>query len=295
MNRDPAERYLSSRGRRVERALRNWLNRIAIRPPRLRRAMAHSLFAKAKRLRPSLALAACESVGGRAAAVVPFACALELVHTYSLVHDDLPAMDDDPWRRGRPASHVAYDEATAILVGDALLTMAFEVLARTAVARGAPWPAATLELAAAAGPSGMVAGQAIDLAATARVLSPARLRQLHRLKTGALIRASIRGGALLGRANPTQLRALTAYADNVGLAFQIADDLLDIRGGRELGKTPGKDQRRRKATYPRLIGEQRSRERMLKLTGAAVHALRPLGSAAAALEHLARYVIARAR
>jgi geranylgeranyl diphosphate synthase type II len=292
---DPAEQYLRVQGRRVERHLRGLLDRSGTRPRRLRRAMAHSLFAKAKRLRPGLALAAGESVGGKVRQLLPYACALELVHTYSLVHDDLPAMDDDDWRRGRPASHIAFDEATAILVGDALLTLAFETLARAALHNGASWPAATLELARAAGPAGMVGGQALDLAATARRLPAARLTELHQLKTGALIRAAIRGGALLGGASRLQLRALTAYAERIGLAFQIADDLLDISGGAELGKTSGKDQRSRKATYPRLLGQRRSRELMLRLTQEALSALRPLGPRAETLRHLARYVVARAR
>ena len=295
MKPDPAERYLRVQGRRVERELRRWLERSSARPARLRSAMAHSLFARAKRLRPGLALAACEAVGGTASSILPYACALELVHTYSLVHDDLPAMDDDGWRRGQPASHIAFDEATAILVGDALLTLAFEILARSAMRGGRRWAAATLELARAAGPAGMVGGQALDLAATARKPTGANLREIHQLKTGALIRAAVRGGAILGGATASQLRALTAYAERVGLAFQIADDLLDLRGGSELGKTPGKDQRSRKATYPRLLGQKRSHDLMLRLTEEALAALPPLGARASALKHLARYIVARAR
>jgi geranylgeranyl diphosphate synthase type II len=279
----------------VERDLRRWLARAEVRPSRLRRAMAHSLFARAKRLRPGLALAAGAAVGGAAASIRPYACALELVHTYSLVHDDLPAMDDDGWRRGQPASHVAFDEATAILVGDALLTLAFEILARCATRAPRRWAAASFELARAAGPAGMVGGQALDLAATAGRPTLEKLREIHQLKTGALIRAAIRGGAILGGASPARLRALTAYAERIGLAFQIADDLLDVRGGAELGKTLGKDQRSQKATYPRLLGPQRSQELMLRLTEAALAELRTLGPPADALRHLARYVAARAR
>ncbi len=282
-------RWLARRARVVDRAL------AAALPPardRLRQAMRYSLLAGGKRIRPILALTAAEAVGAPARPVLPFACALEMIHTYSLVHDDLPAMDDDDLRRGRPTSHKVYGEGLAILVGDALLTEAFRVLAS---ARGVPPPRAlraVAEVAAAAGEAGMVGGQALDLAATGARTSAARLQEIHRRKTGALLRASVRVGALVGGAAPADLRRLTAYGEHVGLAFQIADDILDAGGG--AGADGRKDRELGKATYPALLGLDGARRAAIRERDAAIAALGRFGHAAHPLRAIATYVVARA-
>jgi geranylgeranyl diphosphate synthase type II len=283
------ERYLAARVRLVERGLAAVL---PAGPSLLRRAMRYSLLGGGKRIRPVLALAAAEAVGGTARRVLPFALALEMIHTYSLVHDDLPAMDDDDVRRGRPTSHRVYGEGVAILVGDALLTEAFRVLAG---ARGVA-PACTLravsEVAAAAGEAGMVGGQALDLAATG---TPARLghvRAIHRRKTGALLRVAVRVGGLVGGASAASLRRLSAYGEHVGLAFQIADDLLDTA---ECGDADGRtDRALGKATYPAAVGMAGARRAAARERDAAVAALALFGPRAEPLRRIARDVVARA-
>jgi geranylgeranyl diphosphate synthase type II len=282
-------RYLAARARMVERAL------AARFPParsRLRQALRYSLLAGGKRIRPILTLAATEAVGGAVRAALPFACALEMIHTYSLVHDDLPAMDDDDERRGRPTSHRVFGEGLAILVGDALLTEAFAVMA---TARGTPAPRALraiAEVAAAAGEVGMVGGQALDLAAEGRRLRLGQVRDIHRRKTGALLRVSVRVGALVGGADAGHLRRLTAYGTHLGLAFQIADDILDADGGPEAdGRT---DQALGKATYPGVLGMAGARRACRQARDAALAAVRPLGRAGAPLAAMAQFVAARA-
>jgi len=283
------ERYLAARGRLVERAL------AARFPParaRLRQAVRYSLLAGGKRIRPILALAAGEVCGAPARRVLPFACALEMIHTYSLVHDDLPAMDDDDLRRGQPTSHKVWGEGLAILVGDALLTEAFRVMAG---ARGVP-PARALgavaEVAAAAGEAGMVGGQALDLAAEGSRASLRRVQDIHRRKTGALLRSAVRVGALVAGADARTLRRLTAYGEHLGLAFQIADDILDASGDPEAdGRT---DHELGKATYPGVLGLAGARAAAARERDAALAALRGLGRAAEALRALAAYVVARA-
>jgi geranylgeranyl diphosphate synthase type II len=283
--------YLARRTRLVERAL------AAALPPgsgRLRQAMRYSLLGGGKRIRPILALAAAEAVGAPARPVLPFACALEMIHTYSLVHDDLPAMDDDDLRRGRPTSHRVYGEGLAILVGDALLTEAFRLLA---AARGVPPERAlraVAEIAAAAGEAGMVGGQALDLAATGVRTGVTHLRKIHRLKTGALLRASVRVGGLVGGASPAGLRRLTAYGEHVGLAFQIADDILDAAGAAAGPDADGRtDRELGKATYPALLGLAGARREAMRERDAAVASLRPLGPAAEPLRAIAAYVVTR--
>jgi len=283
------QRYLAARARLVERALAARL------PPartRLRQAMRYSLLAGGKRIRPVLALAAGEACGAPARRVLPFACALEMIHTYSLVHDDLPAMDDDDLRRGQPTSHKVWGEGLAILVGDALLTEAFRVMAG---ARGVP-PARALgavaEVAAAAGEAGMVGGQALDLAAEGSRPSLRRVQDIHRRKTGALLRSAVRVGALVAGADARTLRRLTAYGEHLGLAFQIADDILDAAGGPEAdGRT---DRELGKATYPGVLGLEGARAAAARERDAALAALRGLGRAAEPLRTLAAYVVARA-
>lgn len=264
---------------------------------RLYRAMAYSVMNGGKRVRPLLAYAACEALGGEAERADGAACAVELIHAYSLVHDDLPAMDDDDLRRGQPTTHKAFDEACAILAGDGLQALAFEVLADEG--QGTLAPALRLEmvriLARAAGPAGMVGGQAIDLGSVGQRLDRSALEHMHRHKTGALIEASVQLGALAsGRADEAERRALQQYARAVGLAFQVQDDILDIESDTAtLGKTQGKDQAHDKPTYPALLGLAEAKAYAAELRDQALHALRPFGEQAEPLRELARYIVAR--
>jgi len=282
--------YLHAKGAATEAALETVFARWTDAPAPLIEAMRHSLFAGGKRLRPALVLGACEMVGYDAAPAMPAACAIEMIHTYSLIHDDLPAMDDDDLRRGRPTCHKAYGEATAILAGDALLTMAFDVAAEAGRAD------VVAEIARAAGVEGMVGGQQFDLAAEGRDVSLDELQRIHRAKTGALIRVSTRCGALLGGTNPTQLNALSRYGEHLGLAFQIADDILDVVGdAKALGKSTGGDAQHHKSTYPALLGLDRARERAEDAVTAAVAALGNFGEEAEPFRALARFVVTRDR
>src|SRR5262249_14181109 len=275
-------RYLDGRRRLVERAL------AARFPPRasaLRRAIRYSLLGGGRRLRPILARAAGEVAGAPVRTVLPFACALELVHTYSLVHDDLPAMDDDDLRRGRPTSHKVFGEGVAILVGDALLTEAFGLMAGAHHVAPARALAAVAEGARAAGEGGMVGGQALGLAAEGQAPSLAAVRAIHRRKTGALFTASVRVGGLVAGARPALLKRLTAYGEQLGLCFQIADDIADAveagdgRTDRVLGK----------ATYPALLGMERSRAHAEHARDAALGAVAPLGPRAEPLRAIATF------
>jgi len=264
-------------------------------PGRLKRAVRYSLEAPGKRVRPVLCLMAAEACGTPRRRAMPAALALEMIHTYSLVHDDLPAMDDDDLRRGRPTLHKAFDEATAILAGDALLTLAFEVLA------GSPLPAERrallcLELARGAGWAGMVGGQAMDLEAEGKRVGLGGLMGIHRRKTGALLLAAVRMGAIAAGASRRKMDALTRYGRAVGLAFQIQDDILDVTGNEKaMGKRLRKDAGAGKATYPGLLGLERSRRRARALVDEAVEALKPLGRKAGPLAALARYIVDRER
>jgi geranylgeranyl diphosphate synthase type II len=264
-------------------------------PPRLAAAIRHSLFAPAKRLRPLLVLLACEACGKDPGEAVAAAAAVEFIHTYSLIHDDLPAMDDDDLRRGRPTCHVAFDEATAILAGDAMLAQAFEI-----VAAGVPAAAlqpCLVELGKAAGPGCLVGGQYDDLNPgdlNAAANSLSGLERIHRRKTGALIKVSLRMGGLIGQGTPEQLAALLHYGGCLGLAFQITDDLLDLHGDEiKMGKKTRKDSDAGKLTYPGLLGEEASRERAAGLIGEARQAAAVFGERAVHLDALARYVLER--
>jgi geranylgeranyl diphosphate synthase type II len=263
-------------------------------PPRLLEAMRYSVFAGGKRLRPALAIACCRALGGADDHVLPFAAAVELVHTYSLVHDDLPAMDDDDLRRGQPTSHRVFGEATAILAGDALHTLAFEVvLARTESAGLAR--SLAIELARAAGPGGMVGGQVEDLASDGAPPDGDRIRRIHRGKTVALLRAACRGGALAAGAAVDELEAIDRYGTCLGHAFQIVDDVLDVTGtAEELGKTPGKDRARRKMTHVALHGVAGARRLADLEVEGALAALEPLPRRDL-LSALARHVAVRGR
>lgn len=282
---------------RVDAALETLFDAPSNELDRLYQAMRYSVTNGGKRVRPLLVYAACEALGGNLDQADGAACAVELIHAYSLVHDDLPAMDDDDLRRGKPTTHKAFDEACAILAGDGLQALAFEVLAdrRRNPQDGDTRLAMISALARASGPAGMVGGQAIDLGSVGIRLDQAALETMHRHKTGALIEASVRLGALAsGRADDTLLRALQVYACAVGLAFQVQDDILDVESDTAtLGKTQGKDQAADKPTYPALLGLDAAKDYALELRDQALHALRPLGEAAEPLRALARYIVER--
>lgn len=278
---------------RIERVLTQILELPNCGTPRLREAMRYSVLGGGKRLRPVLVYVTGESLGAPLDALDAPAAAVELVHVYSLVHDDLPAMDDDELRRGRPTCHRAFDEATAILAGDALQALAFEILANESSS------ASHLEmlriLARAAGTGGMAGGQAIDLASIGQTLSVSAVESMHRRKTGALIEGSVlMGAAAAGLGAGAEADALRRFGADIGLAFQIQDDILDVEGDvAVLGKTPGVDAARRKPTYPSAAGLPASRERAVELRDSAIAALKPFGERGLALRELAHYVVSR--
>ncbi len=286
------ERELKRTAAQVDKALDRWLPRPDALPRRLHEAIRYAVFGGGKRLRPAVAIWTCEALGGEVADVLPAACALEMIHTYSLVHDDLPAMDDDDFRRGRPSCHKAFDEATAMLVGDGLQAAAFETLA-VHTPDASIVPALVLNLARAAGTRGMVGGQQLDLDGDASATREI-LEQIHRMKTAAMFVASSRMGAIAARASDDALERHTVYGRSLGLAFQIVDDILDVCGTAEqLGKTPGKDARQRKATYPALYGLEASRREARRLIADAIRAIRPPGRKGAKLRQLAEFILAR--
>ena len=278
----------------MNRALGRFLPSARTRPATIHQAMRYSLFAGGKRIRPILTLAASEACGGQSASAMPLACVVECIHTYSLIHDDLPAMDNDDFRRGRPTSHKVYGEGIAVLAGDALLTQAFEI---TAQAKGWPcYPHATLihEITDTAGSLKLIAGQVADLEGEGKNLSVAQLRYIHERKTSALLACSVRLGGMSANCTARQLKALTDFGYNVGLAFQIIDDILDVTQSTEkLGKTAGKDQATAKATYPAIVGLEKSRRIAKKLTDKAFVALKPFKGKATALEAVAEYLLKR--
>ena len=262
---------------------------------RLQEAMRYSVLGGGKRIRPALCLAAAKAVNQNAETALAPACSVELVHAYSLIHDDLPAMDDDNLRRGRPTTHIAFDEATAILAGDALQALAFDLLANNDGLASESRLAMVQELARAAGHQGMVGGQAIDLESVGKALTLSELENMHRHKTGALIEASVRMGALCAADVDTDiLDALTTYAQALGLAFQVQDDLLDVEGSTEvIGKPQGSDIARAKPTYPSLLGPEGAREHLQALFETAQSSLAGFGPEADPLRAMADYVVAR--
>jgi len=297
---EPIEKYLEAQADKVHRFLKREVESWTEIPPPLREAMAYSLLAGGKRLRPILVLATAEALGGSADKALPFAGAVEMIHTYSLIHDDLPAMDDDDFRRGKPTNHKVFGEAMAILAGDALLTKAFGLLARAA--REAELPAETAlalieEGSRRFGAEGMVGGQVLDIQSENRRLSLSELEAIHRGKTGDLIIYSVRLGALISGSTKDQLELLTSFAGLLGLAFQIQDDILDVIGDQEtIGKPVGSDQAKNKATYPSLIGLDKSRELLLKTVEEAKKLLsRPCGIKAERLMQVADYFALRNR
>lgn len=265
------------------------------RPAVLTEAMNYSLQAGGKRIRPILCLAASEACGGRAAAIVPYASALEMIHTYSLIHDDLPAMDNDDLRRGKPTNHKVYGEAIAILAGDALLTEAFVIFSEPSPSITAEaLLAAVRELSAASGMKGMVAGQVQDMLSENAEPDEEMLRFIHRHKTAALLSASVRIGAILSGAGSGDFEAISGYGDRIGLAFQVIDDILDIVGETEvIGKPKGSDERKKKLTYPRLYGIEKSRAIAGELVADALVSLRYFGPEAAPLREIASYLLSR--
>ena len=289
------EEVLARRRAEVEAALDRCVESCPGCPSRLLEAMRYSLLAGGKRLRPILVLLACEACGGDGAKALPAACAVEMVHTYSLIHDDLPAMDDDDLRRGRPTSHKVFGEAVAVLAGDALLTLAFEVLAQDVKPASVAADCAR-ELARAAGRCGMVGGQADDVDAEGSDGTLAELESIHQRKTGALLRASLRLGGLVAGADGGRLEDLDRYGRAIGLAFQIVDDLLDVRGSAEqLGKRAQKDSEQHKLTYPGVMGVEASARRARQLCREACEALAPFGEKGTPLKRLANLILERDR
>ena len=279
----------------VDEALDRWLPRASERPSTIHRAMRYSIFAGGKRMRPVLCLAAAEACRGTIENALPSACAVECVHTYSLIHDDLPCMDDDDLRRGRPTSHKVFGEGIAVLAGDALLTSAFELLGRTRETPRHRHAAFFAELARAAGSRLLVGGQVADLEGENRTSTLAQLRFIHRGKTAAMIVASLRLGAMSANATPRQIEALSAFGQNLGLAFQVVDDVLDVtQTSEQLGKSAGKDAKSGKTTYPSLLGLDRSRKEAARLTKKSLDALAPLGRRGTMLRALALKLLDRA-
>ncbi|MCX8073799.1 MAG: polyprenyl synthetase family protein [Candidatus Binatia bacterium] len=291
------DQYLEKKRRLIDRALDRYLPATSV-PDRLVEAMRYSLLGGGKRVRPILSLAACEAVGGNSETVLPFACAIEMIHTYSLIHDDLPAMDNDELRRGRPTNHIVFGEALAILAGDALLTEAFRIMGEAALSAGVRQRRALqvlTEVAMAAGPRGLVGGQAADIAAQDRQADLPLVEYIHVRKTGELIRVSVRAGAILGGARPGQLRQLSRYAEFLGLAFQIADDILDEEGSLQVtGKIGGGDRRQHKATFPAVLGLPASKQRVRELLSQALEELDSFGDEAEPLRQIAQLIVARA-
>jgi geranylgeranyl diphosphate synthase type II len=268
-------------------------------PFSLHKAIRYSLFAGGKRIRPILSMAAFESVGGKGDHILPFACALEMIHTYSLIHDDLPALDNDDYRRGKPTCHKVFGEAIGILAGDALLTEAFKLMTNQVIQEFSLRDGRLVldvihEVAQAAGVLGMVGGQVLDIESEGKVVDLPRLQYIHTHKTGALILVSVRVGATLGGANEETLKAFTRFGERIGLAFQIADDILNVEGKAALlGKKTGSDLSKGKATYPSLLGLEESKRRAKELVALAIDAIRSFGSEAEPLQEIAWFILSR--
>ncbi|MBI5193282.1 MAG: polyprenyl synthetase family protein [Nitrospirae bacterium] len=289
--------YLDEKKRIIENNLLLILGPPEIYPATLYESMHYSLLAGGKRIRPVLAIAACEAVNGKAESAIPIAVAIEMIHTYSLIHDDLPSMDNDDLRRGKPTNHKVFGESTAILSGDALLTHAFTVISDRLLWLDTPAERVLRiihEIGLGAGPLGMVGGQQIDIESEGNNLKLSNLERLHRMKTGALIRVAVRAGGVAGGGTEDQLTALTTYAEKIGLAFQIADDILDVEGTpEETGKATGKDSRQNKNTYPALLGLEESKTLEHKLITEAVDALKGFDEKAEPLRDIARFIVER--
>lgn len=288
--------FLSESTRAVNRALDRFLPSPTTRPATIHKSMRYSLFAGGKRMRPALCLAAAAACGGPQAKAMPLACAVECIHTYSLVHDDLPAMDNDDYRRGKLTNHKVFGEGIAVLAGDALLTQAFEIAAQAQPTARYSHQRFFLELAEAAGSLQLIAGQVADLEAEGKKISAPHLRYIHERKTSALLRCSVRLGGMSANCTSAQLTALSDFGYHVGLAFQVIDDILDVtQTSEQLGKTAGKDTKAQKATYPSIVGLERSRQIAAQLTNRAFAALKVFHGKALALEALAQFLLKRDR
>lgn len=299
------KKYLQEKKEIVDSALEKYfLNRPdsageAVFPNSLHKAIQYSLFAGGKRIRPILSMAAFEAIGGRGDKILPYACALEMIHTYSLIHDDLPALDNDDYRRGKPTCHKVFGESIGILAGDALLTEAFKLMTDRAIQEFSIRDGGSIldvinEVAQAAGMSGMVGGQVLDIESEGKEVDFPTLQYIHTHKTGALILVSVRVGAKLGGASEETLKALTHYGERIGLAFQIADDILNVEGKAALlGKKTGSDLSRGKATYPVLLGLEESKKRAKELVELAVKAIESFGPEAEPLQEIAWFILSR--
>jgi geranylgeranyl diphosphate synthase type II len=287
--------YLHAKRERIEAALDHYLPPTDAQPQRLHESIRYSVLAPGKRLRPTLVIAAAETVGGQAEDVLLTACALECIHVFSLIHDDLPCMDNDDYRRGRLTNHKVYGEAMALLAGDALLALAFQLIADNIATAPAERVLQTLRLIAeASGTWGMVGGQVVDMESQGQAVTPETLRYIHAHKTGALLTASVLAGALLAGADREQADALRAYGEHIGLAFQIADDILDVAGDEaKIGKPVGSDEKQDKATYVKLFGLDESRRRAQSEVEAALQTLVSFDAKADPLRGIARYIIER--
>jgi len=291
----PLSEFLTQARKLVDSELDRLLPADSVSPTNIHAAIRWSVFAGGKRFRPALLLAAGETFGAPLDSLIATACALEMIHTYSLVHDDLPAMDNDDLRRGRPTCHVRFGEATAILAGDALLTLAFKTVSEDTNLSNTKRAVLISEIAQAAGtPEGMVAGQAYDLEAESQDVAAAELEKIHRLKTGALITGAARAGGIIAGTSKDELEAVTEYAGQLGLLFQITDDLLDVTATAEtIGKTPGKDARSRKATYPALYGIEATRKHLASTHAAACAALARIDQPTELLRSIADFILQR--
>jgi len=286
--------YLRSRQKEIDRALERYLPKTTTKPATLHKAMRYSLFAGGKRLRPILCLAAAEACRGKISNALPLACALECIHTYSLVHDDLPSMDNDDFRRGRPTCHKVFGDGIAVLAGDALLTIAFEIVSSAKPASRYDMSMLLREIAVAAGSQKLIAGQVADLEAEGRKASREQLRFIHENKTAAILKTSVRLGAMSANADAKKLKAITQFGRGLGLAFQVIDDILDVTQTSEiLGKSAGKDVAAKKATYPAVMGLEKSRAEARRLTRQAHDALSIFDEKAEALHALANYLLER--
>ena len=288
--------YLEDRCKIVDKALNGFLPKTRIRPVTVHEAMRYSIFAGGKRLRPILSLAAAEACGGDTENALAPAAAVECIHTYSLIHDDLPCMDDDDLRRGQPTSHIKYGEGIAVLAGDALLTIAVEILAQTPPAKRYDVGAYVSELAIASGSRHLIGGQILDLEGEGSdiQLTPTQLKYIHESKTAALLTSSIRLGGMSANATPRRLEALTSYGKSLGLAFQIIDDILDVtQTSEKLGKSAGKDEATDKSTYPALFGLEKSRKEAARLTKKAHDALKLFGKQGQRLHEILDYLLDR--
>jgi geranylgeranyl diphosphate synthase type II len=286
--------YLREKVRLVDEALDRFLPAARVKPTTIHQAMRYSIFAGGKRLRPVLVLAAAEACGGIEENAIPAACAVECIHTYSLIHDDLPCMDDDDLRRGRPTCHKVFGDAIAVLAGDALLTLAFELLTKTPPHPRYSTAHLVRELAQSAGSRALIAGQVMDLESEGKAISVRNLQFIHRSKTAALLSSSLRLGAMCANATPKKLVSLTQFGESIGLAFQVIDDILDVTQTTEkLGKTAGKDIEATKATYPSILGLDKSRRVAASLTQKARSALEPFGRKGEILHALADMLVGR--